>query len=83
MITSHTTRLICRHVFVSEVPFGNQTLDKLLAQDNLYHVYENDELQAQTGLSVNHSGRYVRVQLAGTDPLSLAEVQVIGTENAE
>ena len=78
-----SSRLSDVHVFVSEVPFGNQTLDELLAQDNLHHVYVNGELQAETGLSVNHSGRYVRVQLAGTEPLSLAEVQVIGTAVAE
>ena len=78
-----TSRLSDVHVFVSEVPFGNQILDELLAQDNLHHVYVNGELQAGTALSVNHSGRYVRVQLAGTEPLSLAEVQVIGTANTE
>ena len=78
-----TSRLSDVHVFVSEVPFGDQTLDELLAQDNLYHVYLNGQIQAQTGLSVNHSGRYVRVQLADTNPLSLAEVQAIGTASTE
>src|SRR6185436_15841700 len=33
-------------------------------------------------LSVNRSGRYVRVQLSGTNYLSLAEVQVLGTSSA-
>ena len=32
-----------------------------------------------TSIDINGNGRYVRVQLAGTNPLSLAEVQVFGT----
>ena len=73
-----TSRLSNVYVFVSDIPFGEQTLEELLAQEAVYHVYLAGAQGAETELQVNTTGRYVRVQLAGTNALSLAEVQVIG-----
>ena len=66
------------HVFVSNSPFGEQSLDELLSQANLFHVYLAGEQGAETVVPVNSAGRYVRVQLVGTTVLSLAEVEVMG-----
>ena len=71
-------RLSDVHVFVSSTPFGNQTLSELLSQTDIYHQYLPGAQPGQVTLSVNSAGQYVRVQLAGTNFLSLAEVQVMG-----
>ena len=63
-------------------PFGNATLDELLENTGIWHKFLNGEQSPSATISVNTSGRYVRVQLAGDDDLkgilSLAEVEVYG-----
>ena len=76
-------RLSDVHVFVSDSPFGAQSLDELLARDDIYHEYLAGEQSEESSVSVRHTGRYIRIQLAGTSPLSLAEVQVFGEETTE
>ena len=77
-----TDRLADVHVFVSEVPFGDASLDELLALNGIAHVYLDGVQAEETLVDVNDTGQYVRVQLAGNGPLSLAEVQVNGVENS-
>ena len=77
--TCCTARLSDVHVFVSDTPFSEDTtLEELLAQGELWHAYLEGEQGAEIDIPVNTSGRYVRVQLADTGVLSLAEVEVIG-----
>jgi hypothetical protein len=68
--------LIDFYVFVSDEPFVSTDL---LATQNQIGVWST-HIPGQAGslktLMVNRAGRYVRVQLAGYDRLSLAEVQV-------
>ena len=75
-------RLSDVHVFVSETPFGNATLDELLQNSAIWHKFLPGNQPPSASMSVNSSGRYVRVQLAGDDNLegilSLAEVEVYG-----
>ena len=74
-----SARLSNVHVFVSDTPFSEDTtLEELLAQGELWHTYLEGEQGAEIEIPVNTSGRYVRVQLADTGVLSLAEVEVIG-----
>ena len=74
-----SARLSNVHVFVSDTPFSEDTtLEELLAQGELWHTYLEGEQGAEIDIPVNTSGRYVRVQLADTGVLSLAEVEVIG-----
>ena len=76
-------RLSNVHVFISEHPFVDQSLDELLDQDSIAHYYLPGSVGQQVELPVSATGRYVRVQLAGSGFLSLAEVQVIGDPNSD
>ncbi len=79
------TRLNNFYVLVSQTPMDGQSLTQLLANPAVTQVYT-----ANTGYVMGNSpqlysvnvgavqGRYVRVQLAGTNQLQLAEVQVLG-----
>ena len=70
------------HVFVSETPFGDATLDELIQNAGIWHKFLPGEQSPSASINVNSSGRYVRVQLAGDEDLegilSLAEVEVYG-----
>jgi hypothetical protein len=79
------TRLNNFYVLVSSTSMDGQSLAQLLANPAVAQVYT-----ANTGFVMGNSpqlysvnvgavqGRYVRVQLAGTNQLALAEVQVMG-----
>jgi hypothetical protein len=79
------TRLNNFYVLVSQNSMDGQSLTQLLANPAVARVYT-----ANTGFVMGNSpqlysvnlgdaeGRYVRVQLAGTNQLALAEVQVMG-----
>ena len=65
-------------VLVSDVPFLSDDLDTARNQPGVtsYQITETPVPTQQ--VTVNRSGRYVRVQLAGANYLSLAEVEVYG-----
>ena len=71
------------HVFVSDTPFGGATLAELLADPDIWHEYLAGEQPREKVVSVGQPGRYVRVQLAQSGALSLAEVEVFGSETAD
>lgn len=79
-----SSRLANFHVFVSDVPFTGNSVADSQAQANVFDFHEPGTAGTTTDVSVNRSGRYVRVQLTNTDAssgenvLSLAEVQVFG-----
>jgi uncharacterized repeat protein (TIGR01451 family) len=77
---SSTERLSDFYVFVSNTPFAGAGLDDVLAQSGVWSYHHAGAAAAQTSVPVGRSGRYVRVQLSGANPLSLAEVQVWGYE---
>ena len=51
----------------------------MLAQEGVWHRHLTVVLVPEVLLSVGRTGRYVRIQLAGTDYLHMAEVKVLGT----
>lgn len=74
-------RLANFYVFVSATDMTGRTLAQLTA-DSTVSKQQVSSLNGAASLVVemgNASGRYVRVQLAGTGYLTLAEVQVYGT----
>ena len=73
------------HVFVSETPFGNATLEELKAQPGIWKTFvAGEQGTGEIVLPVDTTGQYVRVQLAGDNAtLSLAEVQVFGARQSE
>jgi hypothetical protein len=66
-------------VFVSDTPFGpSDTPATLQSRAGTWRGHQTGYPNPSTGITVNAQGRYVRVQLSGTNYLSLAEVQVFG-----
>ncbi|MGH1492304.1 MAG: discoidin domain-containing protein [Acidimicrobiales bacterium] len=65
-------------VFVSAQPFGGRTHAELVADPTIWSQNVASVPAAGVGLNVGQSGRYVRVQLIGTNYLSLAEVLIFG-----
>lgn len=67
------------HVFVSDTPFTSNDPAVTAAQSGVWSSYQSAAIGTSLSLPVGRAGRYVRVQLVGSDrPLSLAEVQVFG-----
>jgi hypothetical protein len=66
------------YVFVSDVPFASTDLSATQNQTGVWSSYFSGQVGGSTTITVNRTGRYLRVQLAGNDRLSLAEVQVLG-----
>jgi hypothetical protein len=76
-------RLMNYWVFVSENPFtAAETPLTLSARPNTFSLFQAVAPSPSTTLTLNTQGRYVRIQLAGSGILSLAEVQVNGTSAA-
>ncbi|HYN83648.1 MAG TPA: discoidin domain-containing protein [Pyrinomonadaceae bacterium] len=71
-------RLADFHVLVSDTPFTSSSLSATLLQPGVASFRTTGQAGRPTTINVNRTGRYVRVQLAGTNYLSLAEVEVLG-----
>ena len=71
-------RLSNFHVFVSDTPITGMTVAEVQAQAGVLDIPFPGTATATTTLAVNRSGRYVRIQLEGTNNLNLAEVEVLG-----
>ena len=76
------SRLSDFYVLVSDTAFTSAEgfLDDALSQAGVSNYLFSDTVNGSTEVDINRTGRYVRIQLAGTNPLSLAEVQVIAGE---
>ena len=70
------SRLSNFYVLVSNVPFTSTDLTTTRNQAGVGSYPVNGTAGRPDTISVNRSGRYVRVQLVGTDFLNLAEVEV-------
>jgi hypothetical protein len=71
-------RLSNFHVMVSERPFSSSNLNDSLSQSGIWSSHNSGKAGRTTEIKVNAQGRYVRIQLAGTNWLQLAEVEVFG-----
>lgn len=74
-----TDRLTDFYVYISDSSFGSRTDVAQMANEAAWSTYHSGTLSGSSlDIAANSNGRYVRVQLSGsTNPLSLAEVQVI------
>jgi len=72
-------RLSNFYVLVSDQPFVSTDLNTTINQAGVSNYYTAGQAGAMTTINVNRTGRYVRVQLAGTNFLSLAEVEISGS----
>ncbi|MBI1226854.1 MAG: HYR domain-containing protein [Bacteroidetes bacterium] len=66
------------YVLVSDVPFTSTNLTSTLTQPGVSSYYQGGQVGIPTTISLEHSGRYVRVQLVGQAFLAMAEVQIFG-----
>lgn len=73
------SRLRNFYVFVSSTDLMGRSLNDILVDPAVWRHYEAAQPPVPFNLAVATSGRYVRVQLAGANYLSLAEVEVLGT----
>ncbi|WP_328891579.1 galactose-binding domain-containing protein [Streptomyces sp. NBC_00316] len=72
------SRLSDYYVIVSDEPFTSSGLADTLAQPGVWSSHQSAQADRPTTVDVQgHQGRYVRLQLAGTNELALAEVQVL------
>jgi hypothetical protein len=69
-------RLSNFYVLVSDHPFTSKDLNTTLHQRGVWSSRYPGIAGRQTDIPVHKNGRYVRIQLSGTNYLSLAEVQV-------
>jgi hypothetical protein len=76
-----TSRLSNFYVLLSDAPFASTDLDNTLSQPGVEsHYFASAD--SKTTIDVDSDARYVRVQLEGSNALSLAEVEVYGVEGS-
>lgn len=63
-------------VFASEKPFSTNDLNTLKADSSIWKVKQTSYPNLMMALQVNAVGRYIRVQIEGTQYLQMAEVEV-------
>ncbi len=76
-------RLSDVHIFISDVPFTGDSVADSQNQAGATELFIAGAVGESATLDVDGSGRYVRVQLAGTNPLSLAEVQIFNIDEVQ
>jgi F5/8 type C domain len=64
------------YVLVSDEPFGSDSLAETLAQPGVTAFHQAGTAASPRAIPASLTVRYVRVQLSGTAPLALAEVEV-------
>lgn len=71
-------RLADYYVFVSDAPFTSSTVSGTQAQPGVWAVHQTTQVGRPSTVNiVGQVGRYVRIQLTGTNDLGLSEVQVL------
>ena len=71
-------RLSNFYVMVSEKPFSSSNINESISQSGIWNRHHSGTAGRTTEIKVNAQGRYVRIQLVGTNWLQLAEVEVFG-----
>ncbi|MGB0384091.1 MAG: lamin tail domain-containing protein [Ardenticatenaceae bacterium] len=74
-----SSRLSNFHLFVSDDPFTSTNLSDTQAQPGVSDYYFSGQAGTSETFNIARTGRYVRVQLGGTNRLSLAEVEVFAS----
>ncbi len=75
-------RLSNFHVLVSNTPFSSKNLNTTINQNGVGNFFTSGNAGTPTTIQANRSGRYVRVQLAGSNFLHISELVVNGTEGS-
>ncbi|WP_010182621.1 galactose-binding domain-containing protein [Aquimarina agarilytica] len=75
-------RLQSYQIFVSDVPFTSKDIVATANQNGMGVFFQNGIAQRPTTQSIGRTGRYIRIQLTGTNFLHPAEIEVFGTANS-
>jgi len=67
------------YVFVSDTPFASTDLSETIGQEGVWSRHVVGTPIPDVLMRANTVGRYVRIQLADTNYLALAEVRVFGS----
>ncbi|WP_010182124.1 galactose-binding domain-containing protein [Aquimarina agarilytica] len=70
------------HVLVSDTPFTSKNLNTTINQSGVGNFFTSGNGGSPTTIQANRTGRYVRVQLAGSNFLHVKELIVNGTEGS-
>jgi hypothetical protein len=73
-------RLADFYVLVSSRPFRSSSLQSALDDSSIWSYHHQGRVGREVSIPVSADGRYVRIQLAGQNWLSLAEVEVLGAD---
>ncbi|GAB1855645.1 hypothetical protein MHTCC0001_04790 [Flavobacteriaceae bacterium MHTCC 0001] len=76
---SFQDRLANFYVFVADTDLSNRSFSDVVSDCSVTHIYVTDAVVSQLNIPGNISGRYIKIQLAETNALSLAEVEVFET----
>ncbi len=68
------------YVLLSDVPFTSYDLNTTLNQAAVQSFHFAEVVGAPTNINIGQSGRYVRIQMAGTGFMTLAEAEIFGCE---
>ncbi len=79
---SNRDRLHNFYVLISDQPLGNDDLTVLLANPSVDSYYFQDTVDYIANISIETTGQYVRIQLDDVGFLHMAEVEVMGWDNA-
>ncbi len=72
-------RLAEYQIFISDNPFSSQNIVTTVNQNGVSNFFQSDAAQRPTRQNIGRTGRYVRIQLIGTNYLHPAEIEVMGT----
>ncbi|MEM6344773.1 MAG: PQQ-dependent sugar dehydrogenase [Bacteroidota bacterium] len=71
-------RLANFYILVSEQPFVSQDLSSTINQAGVMAIHHQGSVGREGYWDIHRAGRYLRVQLAGSGYLSLAEAEILG-----
>ncbi len=75
-------RMVNFYVFISDVPFVSVDLNTTINQQGVWSNFNAAYPNPSLSVSVNRTGRYIRLQLAGQATINLAELKVFGSPTA-
>ncbi|MEL6926609.1 MAG: discoidin domain-containing protein, partial [Bacteroidota bacterium] len=75
---NRSDRLSDYYVFVSDEPFSSDDPNVTAGAAGVFSFYSAAEAGSPTNITVNRTGRYVRVQLNYEEYLTIAEVEIMG-----
>lgn len=65
------------YIFVSDIPFASGDLNSTLNHPSVTAFYQTGTAATPSAINLNTSGRYIRIQILGSNLLYIAEVKVL------